>query len=153
MSNGGSEATVRNHRQGASEASGIEPRSEGAKRPCAIIGQERAERCAISEVRERSDRSRANEVSVGKHTSSDGGSEATVCRHRQGASGASVIEPQIENKQVVISVRSAELKAERGPLGRAQLKSLSRRRTHKGRSVRAGWYLQTEQTCGLMPRM
>ena len=83
------------HQAGASEASGIEPRSEGAERPCAIIGRERAKRCAISEVRERSDRSRANEVSVGIYTSSDGGSEATVCRHRQGASGASGIEPHI----------------------------------------------------------
>ena len=144
---------MRNHRQGASEASGIEPRSEGAKRPCAIIGQERAKRCAFSDVRERSDRSRANEVSVGKHTSSDGGSEATVRHHRPGASEASVIPPQIENKQVVISVQSAERTAEHGPRGRAVMLLPARRRTHKGRSVRAGWYLQTEQTCGLMPRM
>ena len=129
---------MRYHQAGASGASGIEPRSEGAKRPCAIVRQERAKRCAFSDVRERSDRRRANEVSVGKHTAANRGSEATVRNHRQGASVASVIEPQIENKQVVISVRSAELKAERGPLGRAQLKSLSRRRTHKGRSVRAG---------------
>ena len=86
---------MRNHRQGASEASVIEPRSEGAERPCAIIGRERAKRCAISEVRERSDRSRANEVSVGIHTSSAGGSGATVRNHRQGASEASVIEPHI----------------------------------------------------------
>ena len=129
---------MRNHRQGASGASVIPPQTEGAKRPCAIIGRERAERCAISEVRERSDRSRANEVSVRIHTSSDGGSEATVRNHRQGASGASVIVPQIENKQVVISVQSAERKAEHGPRGRAQLLSLPRRRTYKGRSVRAG---------------
>ena len=129
---------MRHYQAGGSEATVIEPRSEGAKRPCAIIGQERAKRCAISEVRERSDRSRANEVSVRIHTSSNRGSEATVRNHRQGASGASVIEPQIENKQVVISVRSAELKAEHGPLGRAQLLPPPRRRTHKGRSVRAG---------------
>ena len=129
---------MRYHQAGASGASVIELRSEGAKRPCAIIGRERAKRCAISEVRERSDRSRASGASVRIHTAANGGSEATVRHHRQGASVASVIEPQIENKQVVTSVRSAELKAERGPLGRAQLKSLSRRRTHKGRSVRAG---------------
>ena len=67
----GSGATVRHHRQ------------------------ERAKRCAISEVRERSDRSRANEVSVGMHTTSGRGSGATVRHHRQGASGASVIEPHI----------------------------------------------------------
>ena len=91
----GSEATVRHHRQGASEASGIEPRSEGAKRPCAIIRQERAKRCAISEVRERSDRSRASEASVRRHTASGRGSEATVRNHRQGASEASGIEPHI----------------------------------------------------------
>ena len=112
---------MRHHQPGASEASGIEPRSEGAERPCAIISRERAKRCAISEVRERSDRSRANEVSVIIHTSSDGGSVATVRHHRAGASEASVIEPHIGNKQVVKSVQSAERKAERGPLGRAQL--------------------------------
>ena len=129
---------MRHHQAVGSEATVIEPRSEGAKRPCAIIGQERAERCAISEVRERSDRSRANEVSVRRHTSSNRGSEATVRHHQAGGSEATVIPPQIENKQVVISVRSAELKAEHGPRGRAQLSSLPRRRTHKGRSVRAG---------------
>ena len=126
------------HQAGGSEATVIEPRSEGAKRPCAIIGQERAKRCAKSDVRERSDRSRVSEASVRMHTSSGRGSEATVRNHQAGASEASVRTPQIENKQVVISVRSAELKAEHGPLGRAQLPSLPRRRTHKGRSVRAG---------------
>ena len=129
---------MRHHRQGASGASVTPPQTEGAERPCAIIGRERAERCAISEVRERSDRSRANEVSVSIHTSSDGGSGATVRHHRQGASGASVIEPQIENKQVVVSVQSAERKAEHGPRGRAQLSPLPRRRTHNGCSGRAG---------------
>ena len=129
---------MRNHRQGASGASVTPPQTEGAKRPCAIIGRERAERCLISDVRERSDRSRASGASVRTHTSSDGGSEATVRNHRQGASEASVRTPQIENKQVVTSVRSVELKAEHGPRGRAQLPSLPRRRTHKGRSVRAG---------------
>ena len=103
-------------------------------------------------MRERSDRSRASGASVRTHTSSDGGSGATVRNHQQGASGASVIPPQIENKQVVISVQSAERTAEHGPRGRAQMLSLPRRRTHKVLSVRAGWYLQTEQTCGLMPR-
>ena len=89
-------------------------------------------------MRERSDRSRVSGASVSIHTSSDGGSEATVHNHRQGASGASVIPPQIENKQEVISVHSAELKAEHGPRGRAQMLSLPRRRTHKVLSVRAG---------------
>ena len=84
------------HRAGASGASVIVPQTEGAKRPCAIIGRERAERCAISEVRERSDRSRGSVASVRIHTSSDGGSEATVCHHRAGASGASVIVPHIK---------------------------------------------------------
>ena len=97
---------MRHHRQGASGASGIEPRSEGAKRPCAIIGQERAKRCAISEVRERSDRSRANEVSVGMHTSSAGGSEATVRHHRQGASEASGIEPHIQGMSEIYAFQS-----------------------------------------------
>ena len=77
---------MRHHQVGASGASGIEPRSEGAQRPCAIIGRERAKRCAISDVRERSDRSRVNEVSVRTHTSSGRGSVATV-RHHQ-AEGA-----------------------------------------------------------------
>ena len=112
---------MRHHRQGASGASVIEPRSEGAERPCAIIGRERAKRCAISEVRERSDRSRGSEASVRIHTSSGRGSGATVRHHRQGASGASVIEPQIENKQLIVSVQSAERTAEHGPRGRAQL--------------------------------
>ena len=86
---------MRNHQPGASEASGIEPRSEGAKRPCAIISRERAKRCAFSDVRERSDRSRANEVSVRRHTAADRGSEATVRNHRQGASEASGTVPHI----------------------------------------------------------
>ena len=129
---------MHNHRQGASGASVIPPQTEGAERPCAIIGRERAERCAVSGVRERSDRSRVSGASVRVHTLSDGGSEATVHNHRQGASGASVIPPQIENKQEVKSVHSAELKAEHGPRGRAQMLSLPRRRTHKVLSVRAG---------------
>ena len=86
---------MRHQQAGASGASVIEPRSEGAERPCAIIGRERAKRCAIPEVRERSDRSRGSEASVRIHTSSDGGSGATVRHHQPGASGASVIEPQI----------------------------------------------------------
>ena len=129
---------MRNHQQGASGASVIPPQTEGAERPCAIIGRERAERCAVSGVRERSDRSRVSGASVRVHTLSDGGSEATVRNHRQGASGASVITPQIENKHEVISVHSAELKAEHGPRGRAQMLSLPRRRTNKALSVRAG---------------
>ena len=86
---------MRHHQAGASEASGIEPRSEGAKRPCAIIRQERAKRCAFSDVRERSDRSRANEVSVRIHTAANRGSEATVRHHQAGASEASGIVPHI----------------------------------------------------------
>lgn len=129
---------MRHHQAGASEASVTPPQTEGAERPCAIIGRERAKRCAISEVRERSDRSRASEASVRKHTSSDGGSGATVRHHQPGASGASGIPPQNENKQEVISVQSAERKAEHGPRGRAQLPPPPRRRTHNGRSVRAG---------------
>ena len=97
---------MRNHRAGASEASVIEPRSEGAKRPCAIIGQERAKRCAISEVRERSDRSRASRASVGMHKSSAGGSEATVRHHRQGASEASGIEPHIQGMSEIYAFSS-----------------------------------------------
>ena len=89
-------------------------------------------------MRERSDRSRASGASVGIYTSSDGGSEATVRNHRQGASEASVITPQIENKQEVISDRSVERTAEHGPRGRAQLLSLPRRRTNNVVSVRAG---------------
>ena len=86
---------MRHHQAGASGASVIEPRSEGAERPCAIIGRERAKRCLISEVRERSDRSRGSEASVRIHTSSNGGSGATVRHHRQGASEASVRTPHI----------------------------------------------------------
>ena len=112
---------MRNHQAGASEASGIEPRSEGAKRPCAIIRLERAKRCLISDVRERSDRSRASRASVGMHTSSNRGSEATVRNHQAGASEASGIEPHIKNKQLIVSVQSAERTAEHGPRGRAQL--------------------------------
>ena len=97
---------MRHHQAGASEASGIEPRSEGAKRPCAIIRLERAKRCAISEVRERSDRSRANEVSVGMHISSGRGSEATVRHHRQGASEASGIEPHIQGMSEIYASSS-----------------------------------------------
>ena len=97
---------MRNHQAGASEASGIEPRSEGAKRPCAIIGQERAKRCAISEVRERSDRSRASRASVREHTSSAVGSGATVRNHRQGASEASVIEPHIYGMSEIYAFQS-----------------------------------------------
>ena len=48
-----------------------------------------------SERAERARKTRANEVSVGIHTSSAGGSGATVRNHRQGASEASVIEPHI----------------------------------------------------------
>ena len=120
---------MRHHQAGASGASVITPQTEGAKRPCAIIRQERAERCALSDVRERSDRSRVSGASVRIYTSSDGGSEATVRHHQAGASEASVIPPQIENKQEVKSVHSAELKAEHGPRGRAELLSLPRRRT------------------------
>ena len=54
-----------------------------------------------------------------------------MCYHQAGASGASVIEPQIENKQVVVSVQSAELKAEHGPRGRAVMLLPARRRTHR----------------------
>ena len=97
---------MRHHQAGASEASGIEPRSEGAKRPCAIIGQERAKRCAFSDVRERSDRSRANEVSVRTHTSSGRGSEATVRHHRQGGSEATVIEPHIQGMSEIYAFSS-----------------------------------------------
>jgi hypothetical protein len=97
---------VRNHQPGASEASGIEPRSEGAKRPCAIIGQERAKRCAFSDVRERSDRSRASEASVRMHTPSAGGSEATVRNHQPGASEASGIEPHIQGMREIYVLQS-----------------------------------------------
>ena len=54
-----------------------------------------------------------------------------MCYHQAGASGASVIEPQIENKQVVVSVQSAELKAEHGSRGRAVMLLPARRRTHR----------------------
>ena len=73
--------------------------------------------------RERSDRAPSSGRSERseRDTSANGGSGATVRNHRQGASGASVIEPQIGNKQVVKSVQSAERKAEHGPRGRARL--------------------------------
>lgn len=61
-----------------------------------------------------------------------------MCRHRQGASRASGIEPQIENKQVVVSDQSAERKAEHGPRGRAVMLLPARRRTHRKCSGRAG---------------
>ena len=86
---------MRNHRQGGSEATVIESRSEGAKRPCAIIGRSERSDAQFSGVRERSDRSRASGASVRTHTSSDGGSEATVRHHQAGASEASGIVPHI----------------------------------------------------------
>ena len=61
-----------------------------------------------------------------------------MCYHQAGGSEATVIEPQIENKQVVVSVHSAERKAEHGPRGRAVMLLPARRRTHHKCSGRAG---------------
>ena len=58
---------MRNHQQGASGASVIPPQTEGAERPCAIIGRERAKRCAIFRS-EGAERPKQSERSERKYT-------------------------------------------------------------------------------------